>query len=38
MIEELDLAVLRDHAEPRELLETVVKYKLTPSDAVIVLT
>lgn len=29
---------LRDYAEPRELLETMKKYKLTPSDAIIALT
>jgi len=38
MLEELDITILRDYAEPRELLETMKKYKLTPSDAIIALT
>ncbi|MEB3787514.1 MAG: PIN domain-containing protein [Desulfurococcales archaeon] len=38
MLQEFDIAVLRDHAEPKELLETMRKYQLTPSDAIIALT
>ncbi|MEB3787133.1 MAG: PIN domain-containing protein [Desulfurococcales archaeon] len=38
MLHEFDIAVLRDHAEPKELLETMRKYQLTPSDAIIALT
>ena len=38
MLQEFDIIVLRDYAEPRELLETMKKYKLTPSDAIIALT
>ena len=38
MLHEFDIAVLRDYAEPRELLETMRKYQLTPSDAIIALT
>ncbi len=38
MLLEFDIAVLRDYAEPRELLETMRKYQLTPSDAIIALT
>ncbi len=38
MLHEFDIAVLRDYAEPKELLETMRKYQLTPSDAIIALT
>jgi len=38
MLGELDIRTLRDWAEPRELLETMEKYSLTPSDALIALT
>ena len=38
MLREFDIAVLGDYAEPRELLEAMRKYHLTPSDAVIALT
>ena len=38
MLQEFDIVVLRDHAEPKELLETMRKYQLTPSDAIIALT
>jgi len=38
MLLEFDVTVLRDYAEPKELLETMRKYNLTPSDAIIALT
>ena len=38
MLYEFDITVLRDYAEPKELLETMGKYQLTPSDAIIALT
>ncbi len=38
MLLELNIAILKDYAEPRELLETMRKYRLTPSDAIIALT
>ncbi|MET1159894.1 MAG: PIN domain-containing protein [Thermoprotei archaeon] len=38
MLLEFDIAVLRDYAEPKELLEAMRKYQLTPSDAIIALT
>ena len=38
MLHEFDIAVLRDYAEPKELLEVMGKYWLTPSDAIIALT
>ncbi|MEB3778609.1 MAG: PIN domain-containing protein [Desulfurococcales archaeon] len=38
MLQEFDVTVLRDHAEPKELLETIRIYRLTPSDAIIALT
>ncbi len=38
MLREFDITVLRDHSEPKELLETMRIYKLTPSDAIIALT
>ena len=38
MLHEFDIAILRDYAEPEELLEAMRKYQLTPSDAIIALT
>jgi predicted nucleic acid-binding protein len=38
LVEALDIVVLQDYANPRELLEVVAKYNLPPSDAVIALT
>ncbi len=38
MLHEFDITVLRDYAEPKELLETMRIYRLTPSDAIIALT
>ena len=38
MLQEFDIAVLRDYAKPKELLEAMRKYQLTPSDAIIALT
>jgi len=38
MLHEFDIAILRDYAEPKELLETMRKHQLTPSDAIIALT
>ncbi|OWJ55787.1 hypothetical protein Pdsh_01395 [Pyrodictium delaneyi] len=38
MLRELGITVLRDHAEPSELLEVMKNYNLTPSDAIIALT
>ncbi len=38
MLLELNIAILKDYAEPRELLETMRKCRLTPSDAIIALT
>ena len=38
MLQEFDITILRDYAEPKELLETMRKYQLTPSDAIIALT
>ncbi len=38
MLQEFEIIILRDHAEPYELLETMRKYRLTPSDAIIALT
>lgn len=38
MLLELNIAILKDYAEPRELLETMRRYRLTPSDAIIALT
>jgi len=38
MLRELEIAVLKDYAEPYELLETMMRFNLTPSDAIIALT
>ncbi len=38
MLREFEVTILRDYVEPRELLETMKKYRLTPSDAIIALT
>jgi len=38
ILHEFDVTLLRDYAEPKELLETIRKYRLTPSDAIIALT
>ena len=38
MLQEFEITILRDYAEPRELLETMKKYRLAPSDAIITLT
>jgi len=38
MLQDLEITILRDYAEPQELLETMKKYRLTPSDAIIALT
>jgi len=38
MLQEFEITILRDYVEPRELLETMRKYRLTPSDAIIALT
>ncbi len=38
MLHEFDVTVLRDYAEPKELLETMRIHWLTPSDAIIALT
>ncbi len=38
MLQEFEITILKDYAEPRELLETMKKYRLTPSDAIIALT
>ncbi len=38
MLYELDIRVLNDYAEPRELLNVMKTYQLTPSDAIIALT
>ncbi|GBF09067.1 putative nucleic acid-binding protein [Aeropyrum pernix] len=38
LVEALDIVILQDYADPRELLEVVGKYNLPPSDAVIALT
>ena len=38
MLQEFEITILRDYAEPRELLEIMKKYGLTPSDAIITLT
>ena len=38
MLHEFNITVLRDYAEPKELLETMKIYRLTPSDAIIALT
>ncbi len=38
MLHEFDVTVLKDYAEPKELLETIRKYRLTPSDSIIALT
>ncbi|MCD6196064.1 MAG: PIN domain-containing protein [Staphylothermus sp.] len=38
MLQELEITILWDYAEPRELLEIMEKYRLTPSDAIIALT
>jgi len=38
MLQEFEIAILRDYAEPSELLEAMTKYRLTPSDAIIALT
>jgi predicted nucleic acid-binding protein len=38
LVEALDIVVLQDYADPRELLKVVAKYNLPPSDAVIALT
>jgi predicted nucleic acid-binding protein len=37
-MEQLEIVIQRDSAEPKQLLEVMGKYKLTPSDAVIALT
>ncbi|BES82878.1 PIN domain-containing protein [Pyrodictium abyssi] len=38
VIEQLGITILQDYAEPRQLLEIMENYKLTPSDAVIAST
>jgi len=38
LLEALDIIVIKDYSSPRELLETITKYNLPPSDAVIALT
>ncbi len=38
LLEALDIIVLRDYADPHELLETMTRYNLPPSDAIIALT
>ena len=38
MLQEFEITILRDYAEPHELLKTMKKYRLTPSDAIITLT
>ena len=38
LLEALDIIVLRDYADPHELLEIITKYSLPPSDAIIALT
>ncbi len=38
MLREFEIIILRDYLEPRELLEAMKKYRLTPSDAIIALT
>ena len=38
VMEQLEIVILRDSAELKQLLEVMEKYKLTPSDAVIALT
>ena len=38
MLQEFEVTILKDYAEPNELLETMKKYRLTPSDAIIALT
>ncbi len=38
MLQEFEVTILKDYAEPNELLETMKKYRLMPSDAIIVLT
>ena len=38
MLYEFDIRVLNDYAEPRELLNVMKTYQLTPSDAIIALT
>ena len=38
MLREFDITLLKDYAEPRQLLETMKNYRLTPSDAIIALT
>ncbi len=38
MLQEFEITILMDYAEPRKLLETMKKYRLTPSDAIIALT
>ena len=38
VIKELDIIVLRDAASFEELLDTMVRYNMTPSDAIIALT
>ena len=38
VIKELDIVVLRDAASFEELLDTMVRYNMTPSDAIIALT
>jgi len=38
MLLEFEITILRDYVEPQELLETMKKHKLTPSDAIIALT
>ena len=38
LLEALDIIVLKDYSNPRELLETIIKYNLPPSDAIIALT
>ena len=38
VIDELGIAILRDYASFEELLDTMVRYNMTPSDAIIALT
>ena len=38
MLQEFEIIILRDYAGLGELIETMVKYNLTPSDAIIALT
>ncbi len=38
LIEGLGIVVLQDHADPKDLFETMTEYNLPPSDAIIALT